>query len=81
VDDVAALQAAADRLKPALNSEATRLLDLPFGAKVFEERTQQVYLSRLNAIAQVEYCRNFVFQRHFPIHRVFERSCEIGRGG
>jgi hypothetical protein len=23
-------------------------------------------------------CRNFVFRRHFPIHQIFERSCELG---
>ena len=27
---------------------------------------------------QIEYCRNFIFKRHFPIHKIFERSCEIG---
>jgi hypothetical protein len=27
---------------------------------------------------QVEYCRNVVFRRHFPIHKIFERSCELG---
>ena len=26
----------------------------------------------------VEYCRNFIFRRHFPIHKIFERSCELG---
>ena len=35
-------------------------------------------LSRFYAIAQIEYCRNFIFKRHFPIHKIFERSCEIG---
>jgi hypothetical protein len=35
-------------------------------------------LDRFYAINQIEYCRNFVFKRHFPIHRIFERSCEIG---
>jgi hypothetical protein len=35
-------------------------------------------LSRFYAIAQIEYCRNFIFKRHFPIHKLFERSCEIG---
>jgi len=29
-------------------------------------------------MAQVEYCRNFIFKRHFAIHKIFERSCEIG---
>jgi hypothetical protein len=27
---------------------------------------------------QIECCRNFIFKRHFLIHRIFERSCEIG---
>ncbi len=27
---------------------------------------------------QVEYCRNFIFRRNFPIHKIFERSCELG---
>jgi hypothetical protein len=35
-------------------------------------------LSRFYAINQIEYCRNFIFKRHFPIHKIFERSCEIG---
>jgi hypothetical protein len=26
----------------------------------------------------VELCRNVVFRRHFPIHKIFERSCELG---
>ena len=25
-----------------------------------------------------EYCRNFIFKRNFPIHKLFERSCELG---
>src|SRR5713226_7593152 len=35
-------------------------------------------LRRFYAVAQVEYCRNFIFQRHFPIRKIFERGCEIG---
>jgi hypothetical protein len=35
-------------------------------------------LSRFYALAQIEYCRNFIFKRHFPIHKIFERGCEIG---
>ena len=30
------------------------------------------------SLNQVEYCRNFIFRRHFPIHKIFERSCELG---
>jgi hypothetical protein len=35
-------------------------------------------LRRFYAVSQIEYCRNFIFKRHFPIHKIFERSCEIG---
>jgi hypothetical protein len=34
--------------------------------------------SRFYSIAQIEYCRNFIFKLHSPIHRIFGRSCEIG---
>ena len=34
-------------------------------------------LSRFYAIGQIEYCRNFIFKRNFPIHKIFERGCEI----
>jgi hypothetical protein len=26
----------------------------------------------------VEYCRNLIFRRNFPIHKLFERSCDLG---
>src|SRR5262249_6975716 len=39
---------------------------------------KQMNLSRFYAIGQIEYCRNFIFKRKFPIHKIFERSCEIG---
>ena len=35
-------------------------------------------LRRFFAVGQIEYCRNFIFKRHFPIHKIFERSCELG---
>jgi hypothetical protein len=35
-------------------------------------------LRRFYALSQIEYCRNFIFKRHFPIYKIFERSCEIG---
>ena len=33
---------------------------------------------RFYAVNQIEYCRDFSCKSHFPIHRIFERSCEIG---
>jgi hypothetical protein len=35
-------------------------------------------LSQFYSITQIEYCQNFIFKRHFPIHKIFERGCEIG---
>ena len=29
-------------------------------------------LLRFYAIWQIEYCRNFIFKRNFPIHKIFE---------
>ncbi len=39
-----------------------------------------MYLRRGYFLQQVEYFRNFIFQRRFPIHTLFERSCELGLG-
>src|SRR5215470_7991002 len=46
--------------------------------RVLETSSLRNNLSRFYAIAQIEYCRNFIFKRHFPIHKLFERSCELG---
>ena len=79
VDDVAALQAAAaDRLSPQIIRKQLDYWTLILGPKFSKKERSQMSLSRFYAIAQIEYCRNFIFKRHFPIHKIFERSCEIG---
>jgi hypothetical protein len=78
VDDAAALQAAADRLSPALIRKQLDYWTFLLGPKFSKKERGQMNLSRFYAIAQIEYCRNFIFKRHFPIHKIFERSCEIG---
>ena len=78
VEDVAALQAAADRLSPAIIRKQLDYWTLILGPKFSKKERGQLNLSRFYAIAQIEYCRNFIFKRHFPIHKIFERSCEIG---
>jgi hypothetical protein len=78
VDDVAALQTAADRLSPALIRKQLDYWTLILGPKFSKKERGRLNLSRFYAIAQIEYCRNFIFKRHFPIHKIFERSCEIG---
>ncbi len=78
VDDVAALQATADRLSPAVIRKQLDYWTLILGPKFSKKERGQMNLARFYAIAQIEYCRNFIFKRHFPIHKIFERGCEIG---
>ena len=78
VDDVAALQAAADRLSPDIIRQRLDYWTLILGPKFSAKERTRLSLSRFYAIAQIEYCRNFIFKRHFPIHKLFERSCELG---
>ena len=78
LDDVAALQAAADRLSPQLIRKQLDYWTFLLGPKFSKKERAQINLSRFYALAQIEYCRNFIFKRHFPIHQIFERSCEIG---
>jgi hypothetical protein len=78
VDDAAALQAAADRLSPQIIRKHLDYWTLILGPKFSKKERSQMSLSRFYSIAQIEYCRNFIFKRHFPIHKIFERSCEIG---
>jgi hypothetical protein len=78
VDDVTALQAAADKLSPEIIRQRLDYWTLILGPKFSAKERKQLNLSRFYAIAQIEYCRNFIFKRNFPIHKLFERSCELG---
>lgn len=45
----------------------------------FSDKEKEVFnLKRFYSISQIEYCRNFIFKRNFPIRNIFERSCELG---
>ena len=78
VDDVAALQAVADRLSPQIIRKQLDYWTLILGPKFSNKERAQISLSRFYSITQIEYCRNFIFKHYFPIHNIFERSCEIG---
>jgi hypothetical protein len=78
VDNPAQLQAAADRLSPETIRKRLDYWTLIVGPKFSKAERQQIHLSRFYAFSQVEYCRNFIFKRNFPIHKIFERSCELG---
>src|SRR6267143_503623 len=78
IDDVAALQAAADRLSPPIIGKRLDYWTFLLGPKFSAKERKQINLSRFYAISQIEYCRNFIFKRNLPIHKLFERSCELG---
>jgi hypothetical protein len=73
-----ALQAAADQLSASLLEKRLNHWSWLPGPQFSEKDRQAVNLRRDYSINQVEYCRNFVFKRHFPLHRMFEHSCEMG---
>ena len=77
-DNVEQLQAAADRLSPEVIRKQLDYWTLIVGPKFSKKERAAMNLSRFYAVHQIEYCRNFIFKRHFPIHKVFERSCELG---
>src|SRR5436309_6191719 len=78
VNDVSELQAAADRLSPSIIRKQLDYWTLILGPKFSKKERREMNLRRFYAVSQIEYCRNFIFKRHFPIHKIFERSCEIG---
>ena len=77
-DNVQQLQAAADRLSPEVIRKQLDYWTLILGPKFSKKERSAMNLSRFYAVHQIEYCRNFIFKRHFPIHKLFERSCELG---
>ena len=78
VEDVQALPAAADRLSPDIIGKRLDYWTLVLGPKFSQKERAAIPLRREYSLNQVEYCRNFLFRRNFPIHKIFERSCELG---
>jgi len=76
--DPKALQAAADKLTAATIEKRLNYWSWLLGPKFSEKDRKAVPLDRQYSIDQIEYCRNFIFNRHFPIHKIFEQSCEMG---
>jgi lysine/ornithine N-monooxygenase len=77
-DNPQALQAAADRLSTEIIRKRLDYWTLVLGPKLSQKDRAAVHLRRDYSLNQVEYCRNFIFRRNFPIHKLFERSCELG---
>jgi hypothetical protein len=73
VADPPALQAAADRLSAAVIRKQLDYWTWLVGPKFSKNDRQAINLKRHYSIQQVEYCRNFIFRRNSPIHKLFER--------
>jgi len=78
VSDPQALQTAADSLSAEIIRKRLDYWTLVLGPKFSKKDRAAVHLRRDYSVNQVEYCRNFIFRRNFPIHKIFERSCELG---
>ena len=78
VSDPQALQAAADRFTSEVIRKRLEYWTLILGPKFSKRERAAMNLRRFYAVSQIEYYRNFIFKRTFPIHRIFERGCEIG---
>ena len=76
--DPKALQAAADKLSAPIIEKRLNYWSWLLCPKFSEKDRKAVNLKRNYSINQIEYCRNFIFKRHFPIHKIFEQSCEMG---
>ena len=78
VADPSALQAAADRLSPEIIRQRLDHWTFVLGPKFSRKDRAAINLRRDYSLNQIEYCRNFIFRRNFPIHKLFERSGELG---
>lgn len=76
--DPEALQAAADRLSADIIQKQLDYWTFLVGPKFSRKERDAVNLSRHYSVQQVEYCRNLIFRRNYPIHKLFERSCDVG---
>ncbi len=76
--DPNAVQAVANKLSASIIRKRLDYWSWLLCPKFSEKERKAVKLNRDYSINQIEYCRNFIFKRHFPIHKVFEQSCEMG---
>jgi hypothetical protein len=78
VADAQSLQTAADALSAKLIRSRLEYWSLIVGPKFSKSDRHATPLSRYYSLQQLEYCRNLIFRRNFPIHKLFERSCDLG---
>ena len=72
------MQAAADRLSPHIIRQQLDHWTWVVGPKFSRNDRKAMNLSRHYSLQPVEDCRNFVFRRNSPIHKLYERFCDLG---
>lgn len=72
------LQEIADSLSATIIKERLDYWTDFLAPRFSEKERRMLNLYRFYSISQIEYCRNFIFNRNFPIRKLFERSCELG---
>jgi hypothetical protein len=72
VADQKTLQAAADALSAKIIRTRLEYWTLVVGPKFSKKDRQAINLGRRYSLQQVEYCRNLIFRRNFPIHKLFD---------
>ena len=77
ISDPEALQHIADSLSSEVIRKSLDYWSLIVGPKFSKQEQKAMNLRRAYFIHQIEYCRNFIFKRNFPIHKIFERSCDL----
>ncbi|NIV93449.1 hypothetical protein GWN42_11765 [candidate division KSB1 bacterium] len=78
ISDPQRLQTIADSLTPEIISERLASWSNFLVPTFSDAENKALNLKRFYSIAQIEYCRNFIFNRNFPIRKLFERACELG---
>ena len=71
-----ALPAAADRLRPEIIRPRLHDWTLVLGPKFSKKDRAAIPLPRPYSLHQLEYARNFIFRRNFPIPKILQRSAE-----
>ncbi|MEI9479452.1 MAG: hypothetical protein WCO26_23175, partial [Deltaproteobacteria bacterium] len=77
VFDPRSLQRAADRFTPECIRQRIEYWTFLLGPKFSKKECSRMGLHRYYFISQIEWCSNLIFRRHFPIDRLFKRSCEL----
>jgi len=77
VDDPQTIQAVAECFSAELIRKRIDYWAFMLAPKFSQKEREIMNLHRYYFISQVELCSNIIFHRHFPIDRLFKRSCEM----